>query len=207
MQNRFAIALALILVSAGLSQAAAAPAGEVLALFGIAAVESGGRKQALQLGSQVQVGDTVEVPAGGKLKLRMVDGSVISVASGSRLTIGSVKTDSGAQGRDVRLALADGLLRAVVAPVSGPSHFEVSTATGVAAVRSTDWFIEATPRYTQVGVLTGEVDVASAATGKEVLLRPGWGTRVFKGLGPVPPRKWMQSEFDAVIMRTNMGGP
>jgi hypothetical protein len=208
MRHRFAIALVVILAAAGLpTAAAAAPAGQVLALFGSSFVESGGRKQGLQLGSPVAVGDTVEVPAGAKLKLRMADGSIISVASGSHLTIADYNTGKDGKGRDVKLALASGLLRAVVASVSGPSHFEVSTATGVAAVRSTDWLVEATPRYTQVGVLTGEVDCTSAATGRSVLVRPGWGTRMFKGLDPVPPRKWLKSEFDSVIARTNLGSP
>src|SRR5271157_2308605 len=37
----------------------------------------------LRQGDAVQVSDTVEVPAGGKLKLRMADGSLISIAADS----------------------------------------------------------------------------------------------------------------------------
>lgn len=209
MRHRLALALVAILVVAGRPAVApAAPqAGQVLAIFGSALVESAGKKAPLQLGSPVEVGDTVEVPAGAKLKLRMADGSIISVASGGRLMIAEFKAGADGQGREAKVALANGLLRAVVAGVSGPSHFEVSTATGVAAVRSTDWFVEATANYTQVGVLTGEVDCTSAGTGKSVLLKPGWGTRMYKGLDPVPPRKWLQSEFDDVIARTNLGAP
>ena len=43
------------------------------------------------------------------------------------------------------LSLGQGLLRAVVAPVERPAKFEVETAVGTAAVRSTDWFVEASP--------------------------------------------------------------
>ena len=209
MRYRLAIALVALLAVAGRPAVvpAAPAAGQVLAVFGSAFVESAGRKAPLQLGSPVQVGDSVEVPSGAKLKLRMADGSVISVASGSRLTIADFKTGADGQGREAKVALANGLLRAVVASVSGPSHFEVSTATGVAAVRSTDLFVEASANLTQVGVLTGEVDCTSAATGKSVLLKPGWGTHMYQGLDPVPPRKWLQSEFDAVIARTNLGTP
>ena len=206
MRNRVAIAL-FALLSAGGHALAAPTAGQVLALFGTSFVESGGNKQPLQLGSPIAVGDTIEVPAGAKLKLRMIDGSVISVASGSHLTIADYKANAAGSGRDAKLTLGDGLLRAVVTAAAGPSHFEVNTATGVAAVRSTDWFIQATAKFTQVGVLNGDVDLASAATGKAVLIKPGWGARVFRGLDPVPPRKWMQYEFDDVIHRTEVGGP
>jgi hypothetical protein len=207
MRNRLALALVALFAALWPGAVAAAEAGRVLALFGTSFVESGGRKDPLRLGSPVAVGDTVDVPAGAKLKLRMDDGSIVAVASDSRLTIADYKSGVGGEGRNAKLSLSGGLVRAVVASVPGPSHFEISTATGVAAVRSTDWFIQATAQYTQVGVLTGEVDLASAATGKAVLIKPGWGTRVFRGLDPVPPRRWMGYEFEAVIRRTEVDGP
>ena len=55
--------------------AAAPQAGAVLALFGQCFVESGGRRTPLQLGDAVRVGDAVDVAAGAKLKLRMINGS------------------------------------------------------------------------------------------------------------------------------------
>jgi hypothetical protein len=106
--------------------------------------------------------------------------------------------------RDVKLTLATGLLRAVVSAVGEPQHFEVNTATGVAAVRSTDWFIDARPDSTQVGVLEGAVALTSAATGKSVRIPARWGARVEAGRDPVPPRVWANSEFDDVIERTDL---
>jgi hypothetical protein len=185
--------------------AAAAPgpqAGEVLVMSGQCIVESEGQRNPLKPGDAVHVGDTVDVPQGAKLKLRMKDGSVVSAASGSRLTIDAY--EAGGAGRDAKLSLAAGLLRAVVAPLAQPSRFEVQTATGVAAVRSTDWFIEATPGATQVGVLRGAVNLSSAATGRSVTIPARWGARVEAGKNPVPSRVWAQSEFDAVIARTDV---
>ena len=80
-----------------------------------------------------------------KLKLRMADGSIISVASGTQMTIRAYAVDAAGQRQDATLSLGQGLLRAVVAPVTGPAKFEVDTAVGTAAVRSTDWFVEAFP--------------------------------------------------------------
>jgi hypothetical protein len=177
---------------------AVTPAGTAVAVSGSCTA----RGRALKPGDAVQAGDTVDVPAGGKLKLRMADGSVISVAPGSSMTVESYHV--GGAGRHVKLSLTQGLLRAVVAPVGGPSTFEVSTAVGAAAVRSgsADWFINAQPGSAQVGVLDGDVDLTSAATGRLVSIVSHWGTRLEAGRDPVPPRNWTEAEFDAVTDST-----
>lgn len=207
MRYRFAaVAILAFLALPPFAAAATAPqAGEVLALFGPCFVEAGGQRSALKPGDPVRVGDEVDVGAGGKLKLRMADGSVIAVASGSRLTIRNYAVGAGGASRDAALSLGQGLLRAVVSPLKGRSHFEIDTATGVAAVRSTDWFIEARAGVTQVGVLQGRVSLESAATGRSVVIPAHWGARVHAGNDPTPPRAWSQAEFADVIRRTNIG--
>jgi hypothetical protein len=189
--------------SAGPASAAGAHAGDVVAMGGQCFVAAAGARTPLKVGDPVHVGDSVEVPAGAKLKLRLDDGSIVSAAPNSQLTIQSF-TVGGADKRDVHIALNTGLLRAVVAAVGEPQHFEVDTATGVAAVRSTDWFVEAKPDSTQVGVLDGAVSLTSATTGKGVRIPARWGARVEAGRDPVPARVWTAAEFDAVIARTDV---
>jgi hypothetical protein len=200
--SRALLLIGLLIVAWHGSAQAQARAGEVLAIKGDCFAESGGQRRALKLGDAVAVGDEVKISDAGKLKLRMIDGSVISAASGSDLTIHSYTAD--AQHRDVGLGLAAGLLRAVVAPASQASRFEVQGATGVAAVRSTDWFVEAKPGSMQVGVLDGRVALTSTATKAEVVIPARWGARVEGGRDPVPPRVWARAEFDAVIARTDL---
>jgi hypothetical protein len=173
-------------------------------LSGASTLESGGARGAVRLGQPVEVGDTVEVPADGKLKLRMADGSVISVAAGTRLTIAAYTVDAAGQRQDAQLSLARGLLRAVVAPVERPAKFEVDTAVGAAAVRSTDWFVEGSATAMQVGVLTGSVEMTSAATKRPEMIPARWGARMEAGRDPVPPRLWSPAEFAAVIARTDV---
>lgn len=185
---------------------AAAAAGEVVGVVGACTAEAQGRARALRLGNPVYVDDTVDVPANGRLKLRMRDGSVISLASGTRLAIADYRTGTGGQRESARLALAQGLVRAVVAKVNHPATFEVSTAVGVAAVRSTDWFIRAMAGSAQVGVLSGSVSLTSAATGHSVVIPARWGTKLYAGHDPVLPRVWAPAEFEAVIARTNVPG-
>ncbi len=176
-----------------------AAAGSVVAVHGQCAVEKQGRSTPLKMGDAVAVADTVTVPADGKLKLRMNDGSVVSLASGTRMTVASYQTDAGGQRQNAELSLAQGLLRAVVAPVDHPAKFEVSTA----AVRSTDWFIEVQPNAMQVGVLTGTVSLTSTATGHSVTIPTRWGARLEAGRDPVLARTWTPAEFQAVISRTD----
>lgn len=181
---------------------------------------AGGRK--LKRGDAVRVGDTVDAPtASSKLKLEMTDGSVISVAAASRLIIAScaivpatshVGRPAGGTGsrpaerpagRDVKLSLPHGLLRAVVAPVAGPSTFQVTTTlVGTASARSTDFFVEAKSDAVQVGVSDGTVDLTSAVTGRSVAIPTRWGGRLEAGRDPIPPRIWAQAEFADFVSRT-----
>jgi hypothetical protein len=200
-----AIGVVLSLVGAPEAISAGAPAGAVLALYGQSVGETDGQRQILRLGDPVYVAETIEVAAGAKLRLRMNDGSIVSIASGTRLTITDYQLGNGGQSRNAVISLSEGLLRAIVSPLNGSPHFEVDTATGVAAVRSTDWFIEAKPRATQVGVLEGRVSLRSVATGREIVIPGHWGARVEAGRDPVPARVWTNAEFDDFIERTNLG--
>jgi hypothetical protein len=199
-----AISLALALTGLRYAASAEPQAGEVLALSGQCSGEIGGSRKPLKLGDAVQVGETVEVAAGAKLKLRMSDGSILAIASETRLTIANYRIGNGGESRDAILSLGAGLVRAVVAALRGSPHFEVDTATSVAAVRSTDWFIEARPGSTQVGVLEGSVSLRSVATGREIVVPARWGARVEAGRDPVPARVWTRAEFDDFISRTNL---
>jgi hypothetical protein len=200
MQRKFVVTLFAVLspMLCAYVAPAATLAGTVVAVSGSCTA----RGHALRLGDAVQVSDTVDVLAGSKLKLRMSDGSMISVGPGSSMTMASYSLDGA--GRHANLLLTQGLLRIVVAPVRGSSIFEVSTAVGTASVRSgsVDWFINAQAGSAQVGVLVGNVDLTSAATGRSVSIPAHWGTRLEAGRDPVPPRNWTVAEFDAVTQST-----
>jgi hypothetical protein len=180
------------------------PAGSVVGIQGQCMVERNGGAAPLRLGDKVAVTDTVEVAADGKLKLRMSDGSIISLAAGTKMTIATYQTDASGQRQSVQLSLAQGLIRSVVAQVDHPSAFEVSTAVGTAGVRSTDWFIDVRPGSAQVGVLSGNVALRSNATGREVDIPARWGARLEAGRDPVDARVWAPQEFQAVMARTDL---
>jgi hypothetical protein len=175
----------------------ATPAGTVAVVSG-SCTDHG---HVLKAGDAVQIGDTLEVPVGSHLKLRMVDGSVISVAPGSSITVERYNIAS--SGRDVKLSLTQGLLRAQVSSVTGPSTFDVSPAAAASVgSASADWFIRTQTGLAQAGVLAGKIDLTSTTTGESVSIPAHWGTRLEAGRSPVPPRNWTQAEFEEVTHST-----
>jgi len=186
-----------------LGTARAAPvAGSVVGVGGPVTLDRAGQRTSPKLGDPVYVDDTVEVPQGAKLKLKMSDGSILSLAPGTVLRIDAYAVNDNGQRQSAVLSLGQGLLRSVTAPVDQPAGFEVNTAIGNAGARSTDWFVEAVRGYQQVAVLTGSVVLTSRATGGAVTIPAGWGTRLEPKGDPKPPRVWSRAEFARFIART-----
>ncbi|GEM_PF-1923329 len=203
---------------------AEADAGKVVTFNGDCLVVAGDRRAILKRGDTIHVGDAIDVPDDAKLKLLMVDGSVLSLAGGSKMTIKNYENDPATGKRDVQLSFDKGLLRSVVAKAGGGSKFEVETATGVAASRSTDWFVEAAPGETTVSVLEGAVAVArrdgsanpasrpdkpkgvgvekgTAKASQDILLTSGSAAEIGAGRGMPRVRQRTAEEFNALIER------
>jgi hypothetical protein len=225
-----------VLLLLGLTGAARAAdnGGEVLTFNGDCFVVAGDQRTPLKMGDAVHVGDAIDVPEGAKLKLRMVDGSVLALASGTHMTIQSYTMSTNGGQRDAKLGLDTGLLHAVVSTMSQPSNFEVDTATGVAAARSTDWFVEDSPDRMSVGVLDGEVsfgarDARTGAVSGTVMIPPDSGSEIdtaqapppaaapppgAKGkpapapqprrIAPTPVARWAPQRFDTLLDRTSV---
>jgi hypothetical protein len=182
----------------------AAPAGTVVGLSGDCMIEHGGNRGVATLSQGIDVGDSIEVAAGGKMKLRMADGSVVSVAAGTRMTVTAYGITDAGQRQNAQLSLSRGLLHIEVTPVTSgpPAPFEVETAVGTAAVRSTDWFVEATPNDMQVNVQIGTVEMTNRQTGHGVTIPARAGSRMQRGIDPAPPRRINRSVFLALSSRT-----
>jgi hypothetical protein len=195
-----AMAAALLLLSAGAGTAATV--GKVVALNGTCFVDRLGARTPLVLGQPLDIADTVEAPPNAQVKLRMGDGSVISVAAGTEMTIAAYRVSGTGQRLAAVLNLRRGLLRTTVTEVAPAAPFEIKTPTVSAVAYSGDWFTETGSN--RIGVLRGSVVVTSAATRRSETIPARWGARVEPELDPVPPRPWSQDEFEAVIARTNV---
>lgn len=186
-----ALVLAALLPLGCTAARAADNAGEVLTFNGDCFVVAGDQRTPLKMGDPIHVGDVIDVPDGAKLKLRMADGSVLALGSGTHVTIQSYTVSTNGQQRDARLSLDTGLMHAVVSTMSQPSNFEVDTATGVAAARSTDWFVDDSPDRMAVGVLDGDVSFAArdprtGAMVGTVNIPPNSGSEIDTAQNPPP---------------------
>jgi hypothetical protein len=150
---------ALLLMLTLLSTAAfAQQACEVVAVSGEAQRADG---RPLAVGDRLDVGTTLRTGAGGRVRLRFGDGSVLVLADRSQLRI-EAYTAGGAQPRTAEFMLELGLIGQKVSPVAGGS-WKVRTPTAVTAVRGTEFSVEVgNDRATAVHVKTGEVDVEPA---------------------------------------------
>jgi hypothetical protein len=156
--------------------------------------------------------------AGAKLKLRMNDGSVLSLAENTVLRIDTYVLNSQGQRQSAGVSLGGGLIRAITAPGSQPSGFEVNTAVSTSGARSTDWFVGvvtaspgpgsrlsgAAPGTAFAVVLSGTVALTSRSTGVTVLIQPEFGSRVDAGRDPYPPVRHTQAELNNLTARTEV---
>jgi hypothetical protein len=190
-------------------RAFATDAGQVVTYNGDCYAIANGKRSKLKMGDVVHVGDVLEVPGDAKLKLQMADGSVLALGANSRMTIGSYDVSADGTQRDAKLDLDSGLVRAVVSRMTQKSTFEVNTATGVAAARSTDWFVEYQPatNFTEVSVLDGTVAFSEAektARPVTVLIPPMFGSDI-RGKGqPTAAQPRSQAFFASLIDQTDV---
>jgi len=211
------IAVFLLCLCSGLAEAGPL-AGSVVGLAGQVFLDRSGQRYGLRLGDQVFVDDTFTVSAGAKLKLRMNDGSVLSLAENTTLRIDAYALNSYGQRQSAGVSLVGGLIRAVTAPGGQSSSFEVNTAVSASGARSTDWFSGvltvrprpgsrlsgAAPGTAYVVVLSGTVALTSRATGGAVLIPPRYGSEVLAGQDPHAPVLHTQAEIDRLVARTEL---
>jgi hypothetical protein len=183
----------------------AAASGDVLGLSGTATIETGGQQRPLAIGDPVQTGDTINVPQDSKVRLRMTDGSILTIASGSKMTIDKYDVDGSGTRQTAELSMSAGLLRAVVSAGGGTPNFEVKTATGVASVRGTEWYIDTQDNKTQVYVVSGNVTLTDARGQGGVTVTQMATSLVTGQQEPSQIRPITPLELQTLIQRTSLG--
>jgi hypothetical protein len=147
-------------------------------------------QRALSAGSSVFPGDRLSTQATGAVAFVTADGSLVRVGPNAEITL----LDA-ARGHNV-FDLAKGLLQALVTR-QGTGTFTVRTANGSAAVKGTQWQIEAGPDRSEVKVLSGTVEVKDPGADQAVLLHAGEGTISYKDR-VAAVRKLDKAEIDAL---------
>jgi hypothetical protein len=159
--NRSATRLSCLLLL--LPALAWASVGKVALLEGKATrTPSGGAAAALAVGTELEVGDVLEVSK-GNLKLQLNDDSVIMLGDASKLTID--EASFGGQERSFVATLGLGKLWTKVTKAVGKGKFEVKTDKAVAGVRGTIFRIDAKTLLAAAGSKPKKVTVVAVTQG------------------------------------------
>jgi hypothetical protein len=113
-------------------------------------------------GTALQLGDVIKTGPGARLRLRFIDGSILSLGENTTLSIDIFSIDAANHSRTVQLTMPNGIVDTSAAK-SGESQFDyaIKTTTAYSAVRGTKWIVQQAPASTAVYVLSGTVEFGS----------------------------------------------
>ena len=175
-----AIAMLLVSVIAGVAQAqgiaqATKVRGEVM-------VTRAGADQRVVVGTAFQLRDVIKTGAKARVQIGFADGSVVTLAENSALSIDRFTLNAGTA-RSVTLSALSGVVNAV-ATKSGESKFDyqVKTAQGYSAVRGTHWIIAVQAAISTFFVVDGLVEVGTMS-GSRTVVEAGNSVTVSSGAG------------------------
>jgi hypothetical protein len=179
---------AVALVAAG-GLFAAAFVGQVVKVLGDVRINRDGADMPAGMGTALQLGDVVTTGPGARLRLRFIDGSILTLGEKSRMSIDIFSIDATNNSRTVVLSMLEGIVSAAAAK-SGENNFDyqIKTANAYTAVRGTKWIVSSLAGATAVYVLNGQVELG-AASGQPALVNAGsWASVDAQGrLSPVTP--------------------
>lgn len=131
----------------------------------------------IQVDSTVTEGNTVDVPAGCAVDLRLGDGTLIRLPSGSSVKITRLRHNALEKSPEILFDLTKGRIDLnVQKPRSKDTPFEVRTPISVMGVRGTEFRVGVTPENTaRLEVLSGQVQMQGKADHQARALNAGQG--------------------------------
>ena len=173
--------------------------GEVVAVHSHAA-EQGFR---LRPGMKLYKGDTLFTMKKGKVRFKMNDGSILSMASETKLVLNKSVYDKKKKSRSSFLNMAFGKTRLLVVKLINfkRSEFKVKTPTAVCGVRGSDYVIEASEQvsiFIALEKTTIEIVGAKDPEGKKVVLNEYEKSEVYLDGDPSDPEKLTPEEIKQV---------
>jgi hypothetical protein len=117
---------------------------------------------AIKAKETVNWNDLLQTDQGGRVRVALDDGSILSVGTSSQMRV--VSHDPKLQQTSIELAY--GKMRSQVVKLTAPgSRFEIRTPTAVAGVIGTDFFLDVTPTGTRLVVYEGVVALTPILAG------------------------------------------
>jgi len=194
-----AAAAAILLFASGLALGAeAAAAGEVLLLRGAVTATQDGKTLRLYRGATIIVGDRLRTGKNGRLKLRMIDGTEITLGENSEFIVRAYELNAAAGIGRSALELTRGFFRAVTGKITKlrDNTFEVKTPLAIIGVRGTDFWGEQQPNRFRVAMLSGTAITVRNDYGSVEITEAGLGTEITApGQAPRVPFRWSPEEI------------
>ena len=188
--------LILVAVTVALPASAADVGGEVTRLQGIAAASLGDTARQLATGDKVFVGETITTGNASRLRLRLIEGAVITLGDKSSFTLVGYEEASDGPVID----LMRGVFSAVAAGVDKVrGGLTVNTPLGTVGVRGTTFWGELDPGSFAVALLEGRGVWIEAAGSRVDLTIIGGGVTVEAGKPPSEPKPWGKARLDAAL--------
>jgi hypothetical protein len=178
------------------------PAGRVTARDGSVTVVRAEGDRPLEVGDALYRGDQIRTGPGAKVRIECAGGLVVVIGPRTDIGIDEYLPPQDGSGLGMVLGLLTGIVR-LIGPAQPPQRLEVRTRVALAAVRSTDWLVDAGPAGAGVFAREGRVEVRGTAGGT-VLLDPGFGTDVAPGGRPESPHAWGAARRDAALAQTTL---
>src|SRR5574340_195227 len=184
---RLGAVLTVCLAALAAGAAIATKAGKVSALLPVARIERGADSLEARRGAEVLTNDLVRTDKQGRVRINLLDHSILSIGADSELRI--VNHDP--RSRQTALELRYGLLRAQVSKLVSGGRLSLVTPTAVAGVIGTDFGVDASqPDLTKFICMAGEVQLTSSdpKVPGTVTCRAGTTVIVRRGHPPETPQ-------------------
>jgi hypothetical protein len=147
---------------------------------------------AVRVNDRVEPGDVVRTKDNSTAQLTMLDNTVLILAPETRLALVDYSYNKITGARHAVLQIFRGLLHSIVTQVQDLEEpdFLLKTPTANLAARGTDWYTLLAPKFTEVDLVNGKLDVRSESANfpAAVPLRDMQVTWVYQGHQPMTPR-------------------
>lgn len=197
-----------LLVAAAVQAQQTKSIGQVTAVEGKATVlrQEKFAPEPLTLQKPVFQEDVIETDRASKVRITLIDGTVISLGEQSRLELQQFAYDARQRTRSGRLAIPWGFVRTIFKEMSSLSSIDLITPTAVAAIRGTDLMGEVSAEATAIVVLEGTVAISNLRPMFRSLstLTPGMGATVRGDDPPSTPTRWSESRIEALRRATSI---
>ncbi|MGH9774179.1 MAG: FecR family protein [Candidatus Acidiferrales bacterium] len=147
--------------------------------------------------------DIARTAPNGRIRIALLDGSILNVGSDSQLQI--LRHD--AQSQQTQLELQYGRVRAKVVKITKPGgSFELRTPVATAGVVGTGFIVRSAGEATEIFCLEDVVRVRNRdeSISGEVILHPGEFTRVLKGMPPLPAAPASPEQLRKALEETDL---